>query len=64
MSLGRLVACSITDEGIVALVSALRSNNSSQLKELQLYGNKPGESGVHQLNDLLQDQNSKLKTLE
>ncbi|KAK3542872.1 hypothetical protein QTP70_006148 [Hemibagrus guttatus] len=56
--------CSITDEGIVALVSALRSNASSQLKELDLNGNKPGNSGVTQLKDLLQDRDSKLETLE
>ncbi|XP_058248566.1 NACHT, LRR and PYD domains-containing protein 3-like isoform X2 [Hemibagrus wyckioides] len=59
-----LVGCSITDEGIVALVSALRSNASSQLKELDLYGNKPGNSGVTKLKDLLQDRNSKLETLD
>ncbi|KAK3542871.1 hypothetical protein QTP70_006150 [Hemibagrus guttatus] len=56
--------CSITDEGIVALVSALRSNASSQLKELDLNGNKPGNSGVTQLKDLLQDRDSKLETLD
>nr|XP_058246886.1 ribonuclease inhibitor-like [Hemibagrus wyckioides] len=59
-----LVGCSITDEGIVGLVSALRSNASSQLKELDLYGNKTGNPGVTKLKDLLQDRDSKLETLE
>ncbi|XP_047659823.1 NACHT, LRR and PYD domains-containing protein 3-like isoform X3 [Tachysurus fulvidraco] len=59
-----LVGCSITNEGIVALVSALRSNTSTQLKDLDVYGNKPGNSGVNQLKDLLQDRNSKLETLD
>ncbi|MCI4377956.1 hypothetical protein PGIGA_G00209540 [Pangasianodon gigas] len=59
-----LVGCNITDEGIVALVSALRSNTSSQLKELGLYGNKPEDSGLNLLKDLLWDQNAKLETLD
>ncbi|XP_026766380.3 NACHT, LRR and PYD domains-containing protein 3 [Pangasianodon hypophthalmus] len=59
-----LVGCNITDEGIVALVSALRSNTSSQLKELGLYGNKPEDSGLSLLKDLLWDQRAKLETLD
>ncbi|XP_060746156.1 NACHT, LRR and PYD domains-containing protein 3-like [Tachysurus vachellii] len=59
-----LVGCSITNEGIVALVSALRTNTSSQLKDLDVYGNKPGNSGVNQLKELLQDRNSRLETLD
>ncbi|MCJ8732094.1 hypothetical protein PDJAM_G00207080 [Pangasius djambal] len=59
-----LVGCNITNEGIVALVSALRSNTSSQLKELGLYGNKPEDSGLNLLKDLLRDQNAKLETLD
>ncbi|XP_039513232.1 NACHT, LRR and PYD domains-containing protein 3-like [Pimephales promelas] len=58
----RLSDCSITEEGYKALASALRSN-PSHLIELDLRGNDPGESGVKELNDLLQDPNSQLKTL-
>ncbi|XP_039539665.1 NLR family CARD domain-containing protein 3-like isoform X2 [Pimephales promelas] len=58
----RLSDCSITEEGYKALASALRSN-PSHLIELDLRGNDPGESGVKQLSDLLQDPNCQLKTL-
>ncbi|XP_052445867.1 ribonuclease inhibitor-like isoform X2 [Carassius gibelio] len=58
----RLSDCSITEEGYKALSSALRSN-PSHLIELDLTGNDPGESGVKQLSDLLQDPNYQLKTL-
>ncbi|KAI5107593.1 NACHT, LRR and PYD domains-containing protein 3 isoform X2, partial [Silurus meridionalis] len=58
-----LVSCKITDEGVKALVSALRSNTSSQLKALDLYGNKPGDIVMKLINDLLQDQNYKLESL-
>ncbi len=58
----RLSNCSITEEGYKALASALRSN-PSHLIELDLTGNDPGQSGVKQLNDLLQDPNYQLKTL-
>ncbi|ROI15210.1 NLR family CARD domain-containing protein 3, partial [Anabarilius grahami] len=58
----RLSDCSITEEGYKALASALRSN-PSHLIELDLTGNDPGQSGLKELNDLLQDQNCKLKTL-
>ncbi|KTF84049.1 hypothetical protein cypCar_00035303, partial [Cyprinus carpio] len=58
----RLSNCSITEEGYKALASALRSN-PSHLIELDLTGNDPGQSGVKQLDDLLQDQNCQLKTL-
>ncbi|XP_047664184.1 NACHT, LRR and PYD domains-containing protein 3-like, partial [Tachysurus fulvidraco] len=51
----RMQLCSITDEGCAALASALRSNSSSHLRELNLYDNKPGESGVKLLSDLLKD---------
>ncbi|KAK3508205.1 hypothetical protein QTP70_017467 [Hemibagrus guttatus] len=59
----RMRSCSITDEGCVALASALRSNSSSHLRELNLYGNNPGESGVKLLSDLLKDPLCKLETL-
>ncbi|KAF4070208.1 hypothetical protein AMELA_G00294650 [Ameiurus melas] len=59
----RMQYCSITDEGCAALASALRSNSSSHLRELDLYGNNPGESGVKLLSDLLKDPHCKLETL-
>uniref|UniRef100_A0A8C1Y5S5 NACHT domain-containing protein n=1 Tax=Cyprinus carpio TaxID=7962 RepID=A0A8C1Y5S5_CYPCA len=58
----QLSNCSITEEGYKALASALRSN-PSHLIELDLTGNDPGQSGVKELNDLLQDPNCQLKTL-
>ncbi|KTF75552.1 hypothetical protein cypCar_00033865 [Cyprinus carpio] len=58
----RLLDCSITEEGYKALASALRSN-PSHLIELDLTGNDPGQSGVKELNDLLQDPNCHLNTL-
>ncbi|KAK7158455.1 hypothetical protein R3I94_004925 [Phoxinus phoxinus] len=58
----RLSNCSVTEEGYKALASALRSN-PSHLIELDLTGNDPGESGVKELNDLLQDPDCQLKTL-
>ncbi|KAL0146956.1 hypothetical protein M9458_057895 [Cirrhinus mrigala] len=58
----KLSYCSITEEGYKALASALRSN-PSHLIELDLTGNDPGQSGVKELNDLLQDSNCQLKTL-
>ncbi|XP_042612072.1 NACHT, LRR and PYD domains-containing protein 3-like [Cyprinus carpio] len=58
----RLSDCSITEEGYKALASALRSN-PSHLIELDLIGNDPGQSGVKELSDLLQDPNCKLKTV-
>ncbi len=57
----RLSDCNITEEGYVALASALRSN-PSHLIELDLTGNDPGPSGVKELSDLLQDRHS-LKTI-
>ncbi|XP_053093113.1 NACHT, LRR and PYD domains-containing protein 3-like isoform X1 [Pangasianodon hypophthalmus] len=59
----RMWRCSITDEGCAALASALRSNSSSHLRELDLKGNNPGESGVKLLCDLLKEPHCKLETL-
>ncbi|KAK3516005.1 hypothetical protein QTP70_000860, partial [Hemibagrus guttatus] len=59
----RMIKCSITDEGCAALASALRSNSSSHLRELDLYNNNPGESGVKLLSDLLKDPLCTLETL-
>ncbi|XP_050958555.1 NLR family CARD domain-containing protein 3-like isoform X2 [Labeo rohita] len=58
----RLSDCSITEEGYKALASALKSN-PSHLIELDLRGNDPGQSGVKELSNLLQEPNCKLKTL-
>ncbi|XP_051771400.1 NACHT, LRR and PYD domains-containing protein 12-like isoform X31 [Ctenopharyngodon idella] len=58
----KLSNCSVTEEGYKALASALRSN-PSHLIELDLTGNDPGQSGVKELDDLLQDPNCQLKTL-
>ncbi|KAK2821684.1 hypothetical protein Q7C36_021027 [Tachysurus vachellii] len=59
----RIRYCSITDKGCAALGSALRSNSSSHLRELNLNSNNPGESGVKLLSDLLKDPHCKLETL-
>ncbi|XP_053540458.1 NLR family CARD domain-containing protein 3 isoform X1 [Ictalurus punctatus] len=59
----RMWNCSITDKGCAALASALRSNSSSHLRELDLKGNNPGESGVKLLSDLLKDPHCNLETL-
>uniref|UniRef100_A0A9J8BYT3 NLR family CARD domain containing 6 n=1 Tax=Cyprinus carpio carpio TaxID=630221 RepID=A0A9J8BYT3_CYPCA len=58
----RLRYCGVTDEGCAALSSALRSN-SSQLRELHLFGNKVGDAGVKLLSALKDDPRYKLKTL-
>ncbi|KAL6470853.1 hypothetical protein MHYP_G00219720, partial [Metynnis hypsauchen] len=55
--------CSVTEEGYAALSSALKSNPSSHLIELDLRGNSPGDRGVKMLTDLVDDPNYKLKTL-
>ncbi|XP_076835963.1 NACHT, LRR and PYD domains-containing protein 3-like isoform X2 [Brachyhypopomus gauderio] len=60
----QLYGCSITEEGCAALCSALRSNPSSHLRELNLNSNKPGDSGVKQLSALLEDPHCKLEKLQ
>ncbi|XP_036448332.1 NACHT, LRR and PYD domains-containing protein 3-like [Colossoma macropomum] len=59
----QLECCSITEKGFVALASALKSN-PSYLKELNLDYNKPGESGVKLLFELLEDPLCKLRKLK
>ncbi|XP_056099065.1 NACHT, LRR and PYD domains-containing protein 12-like [Rhinichthys klamathensis goyatoka] len=54
--------CGVTDEGCVALASALRSNRS-HLRELNLYRNKLGNSGVMLLSDGLKDPHCELEIL-
>ncbi|KAI4881890.1 hypothetical protein NFI96_027472 [Prochilodus magdalenae] len=57
-----LAFCSITEEGFASLISALKSN-PSHLRELNLSRNKPGESGVKLLSDLLEVPHCKLEKL-
>ncbi|XP_062865958.1 NACHT, LRR and PYD domains-containing protein 3-like [Trichomycterus rosablanca] len=59
-----LRSCSITDEGFTALGSALKSNPSSRLRELNLDFNHSGESGVKLLKDLQEDPQCNLKELQ
>ncbi|KAI4896417.1 hypothetical protein NFI96_031519 [Prochilodus magdalenae] len=54
--------CSITAEGCSALFTALQSN-PSQLRELNLNSNKPGDS-VKELSDLLKKENCTLEKLQ
>ncbi|XDV32919.1 hypothetical protein PO909_003573 [Leuciscus waleckii] len=58
----RLSNCDLTDEGFAALTSALRSN-PEHLRELNLSGNKIGNS-VNLLSDVLQNPHCKLEKLE
>ncbi|MCI4378861.1 hypothetical protein PGIGA_G00221200 [Pangasianodon gigas] len=55
--------CDIKQEGYTALSEALKSNPSSHLIELDLRGNDPGEKGMKQLRNLMNDPTCKLKTL-
>jgi len=53
----------MTDEGCSDVTSALNSN-PSHLRELDLSGNKLGDSGVKKLSDLLMKKTCKLEKLE
>ncbi|KAK2867598.1 hypothetical protein Q8A67_025715 [Cirrhinus molitorella] len=55
--------CGLTADGCAVLASAI-SHNRSQLKALDLRGNKLKDSGVKPLSDLLEDPLSKLEELE
>ncbi|XP_041922043.1 NACHT, LRR and PYD domains-containing protein 3-like [Alosa sapidissima] len=57
----RLSGCLITQRGCSALSSALKSNPSN-LKKLDLNYNHPGDSGVRELTDRLNDPSCKLET--
>ncbi|XP_067301432.1 NLR family CARD domain-containing protein 3 isoform X4 [Pseudorasbora parva] len=59
----QLYDCSIGEEGCAALALALISN-PSHLRELNLNNNKPGDSGVKLLSDLLKDPICKLEKLQ
>ncbi|KAF4080715.1 hypothetical protein AMELA_G00174490 [Ameiurus melas] len=63
LELLELNRCGISGEGCAALASALRSN-PSHLRELYLFGNKLGDSGVKCLSALKNDEHYKLQTLE
>ncbi|KAF4080725.1 hypothetical protein AMELA_G00174580 [Ameiurus melas] len=58
----KLRGCGVSDEGCAALTSALRSN-PSHLRELDLYENNLGASGVKRLSALENDEHYKLQTL-
>ncbi|XP_057207231.1 protein NLRC3-like isoform X2 [Triplophysa rosa] len=55
--------CNITDEGCVALTSALRSN-PSHLRHLDLSDNNVGDSGVKRIYNVLENPHCKLEKLE
>ncbi|KAK2886080.1 hypothetical protein Q8A67_016917 [Cirrhinus molitorella] len=55
--------CSIEEEGFAVLISSLMAN-PSHLRELNLSWNKPGNSGVKLLSDLLKDTNCRVETLQ
>ncbi|XP_077086271.1 NLR family CARD domain-containing protein 3-like [Siphateles boraxobius] len=59
----QLRECGVTDEGCVALTSALRSN-PLHLRELDLSWNKVGDFGIIHLYDLLKDPHCKLEILK
>ncbi|XP_066512309.1 NLR family CARD domain-containing protein 3-like [Hoplias malabaricus] len=58
----RLSGCLVTKEGCAVLASAL-SSNPSQLKELDLSYNHPGDTGVKLLSVKLEDPHCRLDTL-
>ncbi|XP_063059423.1 NACHT, LRR and PYD domains-containing protein 12-like isoform X2 [Engraulis encrasicolus] len=58
----RLSVCQISSKGCSFLASALKSN-PSYLKELDLTYNHPGDSGVRELTDRLNEPSCKLETL-
>ncbi|KAI7801169.1 putative NACHT [Triplophysa rosa] len=63
LELLKLWDCGITDEGCVALASALTSN-PSHLRNLYVFGNNLGLSGVKLLSALIDDPHNTLETFE
>ncbi|XP_060780502.1 LOW QUALITY PROTEIN: protein NLRC5-like [Neoarius graeffei] len=59
----RLCNCSVAAEGCAALAAALEEN-PSQLRELDLSGNKAGDSGIKHISNLLQNSHCLLETLK
>ncbi|XP_030646343.1 NACHT, LRR and PYD domains-containing protein 12-like [Chanos chanos] len=59
----KLRSCSITEEGCVALTSAL-NENPSHLRELDLSYNEPGDSGVKMISVMLKNPLCQLQTLK
>ncbi|XP_051717668.1 NACHT, LRR and PYD domains-containing protein 3-like isoform X3 [Ctenopharyngodon idella] len=59
----RLINCGVTDEGCAALASALRSNPSSHLRDLNLSYNNLGDSGVKIVSAVLENPHCKLEKL-
>ncbi|KAK7121166.1 hypothetical protein R3I93_022302 [Phoxinus phoxinus] len=59
----RLRGCKVTGEGCGYLASALSSNPSSLLRDLDLGYNPLGDSGLKMLSDLLKEPNCTLNTL-
>ncbi len=63
LSVFSLCGCSITEKQCLILTSALKSN-PSHLRELDLSGNKLGDSGVKNLSDLLMNPQCMLEKLQ
>ena len=59
----RLSGCQVTKEGCAFLASALKSNAASNLKQLDLSYNHPGEDGERELSEIVDDRNTKLEKL-
>uniref|UniRef100_A0A669F3T4 B30.2/SPRY domain-containing protein n=2 Tax=Oreochromis TaxID=8139 RepID=A0A669F3T4_ORENI len=58
-----LTGCMITHEGCIALASALNSNPSSHLREVDLSYNHPGDTGVKLLAAELNDPHRRIENL-
>ncbi|XP_051805948.1 NACHT, LRR and PYD domains-containing protein 12-like isoform X25 [Acanthochromis polyacanthus] len=59
----RLSGCLVTEEGCASLASALSLNPSSNLRELDLSYNHPGDSGEKMLRAKVEDPHCRLETL-
>ncbi|XP_077940875.1 uncharacterized protein LOC120829869 isoform X2 [Gasterosteus aculeatus] len=59
----KLLGCQVTEKGCSFLASALKSNTASTLKLLDLSYNHPGVNGKAELNAIVEDPNTSLKTL-